>query len=91
MVRPGIRARIRWSTCRLLHDAVLRTGYARGAHAVTLLACYRLGPPRYFVPICILYPFGFYCGPAGYEERVEVDESTEPIIVVAADTKEETE
>ena len=27
-----------------------------------------LGPARYFVPICVRHPHGFYGGPAGYQE-----------------------
>jgi len=40
------------------------------------------GPPRYFLPVCVLTPLGFVGGPAGYQE-VSEDQATGrgPIIV----------
>jgi len=40
------------------------------------------GPTRYFVPVCILHPHGFYGGPCGYEEDLD-GTATKPIVVVA--------
>ena len=39
------------------------------------------GPRRYWRPICIRHPHGFYGGPAGYEETTDPDIG--PRIVVA--------
>uniref|UniRef100_A0A6M3LWG8 Uncharacterized protein n=1 Tax=viral metagenome TaxID=1070528 RepID=A0A6M3LWG8_9ZZZZ len=53
---------------------------------MSLPNCYRYettGHTRYFVPICIRGPNGFYGGPAGYQEirdRAEA-ESRAPIIL----------
>ncbi len=40
-----------------------------------------LGPPRYFVPVCIRYWFGYIGGPAWYQEVAEKDKNRGPIIV----------
>jgi len=43
---------------------------------------FTFGPPRRFVPVCILHPHGFYGGPCGYEEDLD-GTATKPIVVVA--------
>ena len=40
---------------------------------------YREGPPRLFVPVCVLTLFGFIGGPIGW---VEVDEVAECPVVI---------
>jgi hypothetical protein len=42
---------------------------------------YRHGPTRYFVPVCVRWPWGFVGGPSGYEERSEGDLGECPVIV----------
>jgi len=39
------------------------------------------GPPRYFLPVCVLTPVGFVGGPSGYQEVTEGEAGRGPIIV----------
>lgn len=41
------------------------------------------GPPRYYRPICIRWPWGFEGGPSGYEEVGPEHADSGPIIVEA--------
>ncbi len=38
------------------------------------------GPPRYFVPICVLTPVGFIGGPSDYQEVGEDEKDQGPIV-----------
>ena len=40
-----------------------------------------LGPPRYYCPVCIRWPWGFIGGPFRYLEVSEVEKDRESIIV----------
>ncbi len=40
-----------------------------------------LGPPRYYAPVCIQWPWGFTSGPAGYREVTEAEKGRGPIVV----------
>lgn len=31
----------------------------------------RFGPPTYFVPTCVRHRYGFYGGPAGYQQMTD--------------------
>lgn len=42
---------------------------------------FREGPPRYFVPVCILTPFGFIGGPSGYKEFPADEVPVGPIVL----------
>lgn len=39
------------------------------------------GPPRYFVPMCVLTPLGFIGGPITYVEVGEDEKDAGPLIV----------
>ncbi len=41
----------------------------------------RLGPPRYYCPVCIRWPWGFVGGPGGYREVPASEKERGPIIV----------
>jgi len=41
----------------------------------------REGPPQYFLPVCIRYPWGFQGGPSGYKRVGEEHRDHGPIIV----------
>ncbi len=43
--------------------------------------CYREGPPRYYLPICVLTPLGFIGGSSGYMEVGE-DEKGRGLVIV---------
>ncbi len=45
------------------------------------------GPPRYFVPICVLTPLGFIGGPSDYQEVGEDEKDRETIVIT---TREQT-
>ncbi len=72
-----------------LSDAPLVRGLLRAAAAVKkwrrvqriTTSSTRLGPPRYYAPVCIQWPWGFQCGPAGYREVTEVEKGRGPIVV----------
>ena len=38
------------------------------------------GPPRYYLPICVLTPVGWYGGPANYKEVTKEEADRGPII-----------
>ena len=38
------------------------------------------GPPRYFLPVCVLTSAGFIGGPSGYQEVGEDEQNRGPII-----------
>jgi len=41
------------------------------------------GPPRYYLPVCVLTPVGFVGGPSGYQEVGENEKERGPVIVDA--------
>lgn len=43
------------------------------------------GPPRYFVPVCVLTPWGFIGGPNGYTEVPAEDVPDGPIVIEVTD------
>ncbi len=43
------------------------------------------GPPRYFLPICVLTPLGFIGGPSGYMEVGEDEKDAGALIVTESD------
>ena len=50
-----------------------------------------LGPPRYFLPVSVRHPHGFYGGPIGYEEVMEEELPKGPIMIEAVETVEKAE
>ena len=46
------------------------------------LACHREGPPRYYLPVCVLTPLGFMGGPCGYQEVGEDELGRGNVIIV---------
>ncbi len=40
-----------------------------------------IGPPRYYAPVCVQRPLGFYGGPIGYQEVAEGEKGRGPIII----------
>ena len=60
---------------------------AGGFETIGLMEQFTLGPSRYFVPICIRHPHGFYGGPAGYQEiRDKAEAEARAPIVLEAET-----
>ena len=41
------------------------------------------GPPKFFCPVCIRWPWGFMGGPSGYEEVEENGANQGPVILDA--------
>ena len=41
----------------------------------------RLGPARYFRPVCIRWPWGFVAGPAGYVEVGPDEAHLGPLVI----------
>jgi len=44
--------------------------------------CHREGPPRYYLPVCVLTPLGFMGGPCGYQEVGEDELGRGNVIIV---------
>ena len=69
------------ASTKRFYDGLRRAKAAVESMTATCKKRLQVGPPRYFVPVCVRTPIGFVGGPSGYIEVPEAERDRGPIIV----------